>query len=77
MYDPLIAMGAVMPVAAAGTSVLTDNIKTSIQNGIANLQATVSDAIAITIGATVGVIALTAGVSYALKKIKGVVKSAS
>lgn len=63
--------------AAAGSSVLTESLKTAIQTGIANLQATVTDVIGITIAASVAVIALTAGVNYALKKIRGVIAKAS
>lgn len=62
---------------ASGTSVLTESLKTAITTGINNLQATVTDVIGITIAASVAVIALTAGVNYALKKIRGVIAKAS
>lgn len=63
--------------AAAGASVLTDGVKKAIENGLANLNATASDVILLVIPVTIGVIALSAGINYAIKKIKGVLSKAS
>ncbi len=63
--------------ASTGTSLITDSIKTAIESGLANMSATVSDVILLTIPVTVGIIALTAGVSFALKKVKGVMSQAA
>ena len=63
--------------ASTGTSLITESIKTAIESGLANMSATVSDVILITIPVTIGIIALTAGVKFALKKVKGVISSAA
>lgn len=60
-----------------GTSVLSEAMLAQIQTGFDNLAATVTQVVGISVVACVGVIALTAGVSYALKKIKGVISKAS
>lgn len=64
-------------VLASGTSVLDQATKTAITGGLADLGATVTDVVAITIPVAISVIALTAGVKYALKKVKGVINQAS
>lgn len=63
--------------ASSASSVLTDAVKGAITSGVASLSATVSDVILIVVPATIGVIALTAGVNYALRKIRSVISSAS
>ena len=68
---------AVLASSYTGTSVLTDAVKTAVSNGIADLSATVSDVILLAVPATIGVIALTAGVNYALRKVRGVIAKAS
>ena len=60
-----------------GVSILTDTVKTVITNGVADLSATVNDVIVIVVPATITVIALTAGVNYALRKVRGVIAKAS
>lgn len=60
-----------------GKSVLTDDVKTAVSNGMADLSATVSDVVLLAVPVTVGVIALTAGVNFALRKVKGVIASAA
>lgn len=64
-------------VAAAATSALSESMKATIQSGFDTMSATVTDVVAIAVVACVGVICLTAGVNYALKKIKGVLSKAS
>lgn len=63
--------------ADAASSVLTESVKSAITSGVDSLSATVSDVILIVVPATIGVIALTAGVNYALRKIRSVISSAS
>ena len=60
-----------------GTSVLSEAMLGYVQDGFNNLSATVTQVVGISVIACVGVIALTAGVNYALKKIKGVISKAS
>ena len=50
---------------------------TTIQSGFDQLVATVSQVVPVAVVASVSVIALTAGVNFALKKIKGVLSKAS
>ena len=66
-------------ILAAGTasSVIDEAMKTTIQSGFDTMTATVSDVVAIAVVASVAVICLTAGVNYALKKIRGVMSKAS
>lgn len=63
--------------AATGTSLITDAIKASVNSGLADMSATVSDVILLVIPTTIAIIALTAGVRYALRKVKGVMSAAS
>lgn len=70
-------MGNAILAAASGTSVLTDEIKTAVNSGMLNLSATVSDVVLLAVPVTISVIALTAGVKYALKKVRGVISSAA
>lgn len=63
--------------SAVGTSVLTGEVLTQIQQGFADMSATVTQVAGIAVVAAVGVIGLTVGINYALKKIKGVMSKAS
>lgn len=58
-------------------SVLDDTMLGYIQTGFDNLSATVTQVVGISVITCVAVIALTAGVNYALKKVKGVISKAS
>lgn len=71
---PVILSG---PASAAGSSVLTETVKNAISSGISDMSATASDVILLVIPTTIGVIALTAGVNFALRKIRGVISKAS
>lgn len=64
-------------VAAAATSALSESMKATIQGGFDTMTATVTDVVGIAVISCVGVICLTAGINYALKKIKGVLSKAS
>lgn len=66
-----------MPVLASATSALDEATKVVIQNGFDTMTLTVKDVVAISVVAAVAVIALTAGVNYALKKIRGIMSKAS
>lgn len=61
----------------AASGALTDAMMTAVQGGFDTLVATVGQIIPIAVTASVSVIALTAGVNYALKKIRGVLSKAS
>lgn len=60
----------------SGVSVLDEAMKGVIQAGMLNLQATVSDVLVVAVPVIVGVIALTAGVGYALRKVHAVMSNA-
>lgn len=69
-----------MPVLASavtGTSVLSGEVLTQIQQGFADMTATVTDVAGLAVVAAVGVIGLTVGINYALKKIKGIMSKAA
>lgn len=59
-----------------GTSVITETMKTAISGGMADLFATVQDVLSVSVPASIFMIALTAGVSYALRKVGGVISKA-
>lgn len=63
--------------ATGAKSLLTDAVKAAINSGLANMSATVSDVILIVVPVTISIIALTAGVKYALKKVKSVISQAA
>lgn len=64
-------------VLAASTGALDETTMNSIQEGFNTLTATVGQVMPLVVVASVSVIALTAGVNFALKKIKGVLSKAS
>lgn len=69
-----------MPILASavtGSSVLEGEVLTQIQQGFADMSATVTQVAGIAVVAAVGVIGLTVGINYALKKIKGVMSKAA
>lgn len=74
-------MRTLLNIAAAAdyipTSVLTESVKTAISNGMGDLSATVTDVLLISVPVVVGVIALTAGVNFAMSKVRSVASWAS
>lgn len=64
-------------VATGTTGVLTEAMLQAIQGGFDSLQATVSQVLVVSVPASVAIIALTGGVRYALKKVRGVIASAA
>ena len=58
-------------------SVLTDAMRTTITNGMTSLSDTVSDVLLIAVPVIVGVIALGAGVNFAMSKVRSVASWAS
>lgn len=61
---------------ALGASVLDETMKTVISGGFTTLTDTVSDVLTVAVPAIVGVIALTAGIGYAVRKIRAVIANA-
>lgn len=60
-----------------GVSVLTEGIKTAVNHGMLDLSATVSDVVLIAVPVVIGVIALTAGVNFAVSKVRSIASWAS
>ena len=54
------------------TGVLNEATMTLISNGFADMKATVTQVLSVAIPAIVGIITLSAGVNYALGKVRGV-----
>lgn len=61
----------------AATGVLSEAMTKAITSGFTDLTATVTQVLLISVPAAVSVIALTAGVNYALKKVRGVLHMAA
>ena len=59
------------------SGVLTEALTTAIKSGFADLSATVTQVLVISVPAAVGVIALSQGVNFALRKVRGVLHMAS
>lgn len=59
------------------TSVLDETTKAAITSGFNSLSATVSDVLSISVPVAVSIIALSSGINYALKKVKGAVSMAA
>lgn len=70
---PFLAMIA----SSTPTGVLSDAMIQVIQGGFDSLSATVSQVLVVSVPCAVGIIALTGGVRYALKKVRGVIASAA
>lgn len=69
-----------LAVAVGGdtvSGVLSEDVVKAITLGFSQLSATVSQVIGIAVPAAVSIIALTGGVKYALKKVRGVIASAA
>ena len=62
---------------ATTTGVLDADTLQVITQGFSTLQGTVGQVLAVSVPASVGIIALTGGVRYALKKVRGVIASAA
>ena len=62
---------------ATQTGVLDASTLQVITDGFGTLQATVGQVLAVSVPASVAIIALTGGVRYALKKVRGVIASAA
>lgn len=65
-----------MALLAASTGVLDETMLGIISDAFSSLSGTVAQVLTISVPVAVGVIALTAGINYALKKVKGVLKKA-
>lgn len=66
-----------MVVAAVGTSLISDTVKAALTSGFNNATASMTDVMEIYVPCVIGIVALTAAVSFAVKKIKGALASAS
>ena len=60
----------------AGTGVLDETMLGIVTSGFETLTATVSQVLTVSVPACVGIIALTAGVGYALRKVRSVIANA-
>ena len=67
----------VLAEAGAVSGALDTTTMTAFQNGMNQLVSTVQQIVPIAVVASVSVIAITAGVNFALKKVKGVMSKAS
>ena len=67
----------VVATAGAATGVLDEAMLQVITNGFDTLGATVTQVLTVSVPAAVGIIALTGGTRYALKKVRGVIASAT
>ena len=63
-------------IFGAGTGVLDEAMLSIVTNGFETLTATVSQVLTVSVPACVGIIALTAGVGYALRKVRSVIANA-
>lgn len=68
---------ALLAADYVGQSVLTGDIKTAVANGVADLMATVTDAVGITTPTIIAAIALTGGVAFVISKVRSVLSWAS
>lgn len=72
-------MSPMFPILASGATagVLDEAMLQVISNGFSSLQSTVSQVLTVSVPTAVAIIALTGGVRYALKKVRGVIASAA
>ena len=56
---------------------MPEAVMTALTAGFSTVQSTATDVVVVAVPVLVGVVALTAGVNFAVKKIKGVLSSAS
>lgn len=68
---------ALANLIGAATGVLDSSTLQAVTEGFASLSATVTQVIGVSVAGIVGVIALTGGVNYALRKIRSVLSWAS
>ena len=62
---------------AEAAGALDETTLNAVKDGASSMTATVNQVVPIIVVAAVGIIALTAGVNFALKKLKGVMSKAS
>ena len=67
----------ILATGAAATGVLDEAMLQVVTNGFDTLEATVTQVLTVSVTAAVAIIALTGGVRYALKKVRGVIASAA
>lgn len=70
-------MNSFLATSYAGVSVLTEAVRNSVSNGMLDLQATVTDVVGLAVPVVIGVIALTAGVNFAIGKVRSIASWAS
>lgn len=68
---------ALLAADYVGQSVLDTTIKTAVSNGVADLMATVTDAVGLTTPTIIAAIALTGGVTFVIMKVRSVLSWAS
>lgn len=73
----MVVTGMLLASGAAASGAITESMMTAIQGGFDTLTATVTQVMPLVVTASVSVIALTAGVNFALKKIRGILSKAS
>lgn len=69
--------GVVAVASGTAQGVLNESVLQAVTQGFSSLEATVTQVIGISVPVSVSVIALTGGVRYALKKVRGVISSAA
>lgn len=63
--------------SSGGTNLLTGELMTTLESGVTDLKATGAAVISVVVVAAIGLLGLSKGSDFALKKIKGVLNKAS
>lgn len=74
---PSICAFAAVGDPVTGTSLLSGETLAAVQKGFLDLSATGTQVVGLSIVAAVGVIGISAGANYAIKKVKGVLSKAA
>lgn len=71
------AMVSLAAEGSSGTNLLTGELMTTLESGVTDLKATGAAVISVVVVAAIGLLGLSKGSDFALKKIKGVLNKAS
>ncbi len=73
---PAMCALASEPAAPAGESLLTGDLLTSVQGGIANIQATGIQVVGLVVVAGIALVGVSAAANFVIKKVKGILSKA-
>lgn len=76
MFNPVLVGAAVMAAEDVAAGALTPEVVTAVSNGLSNMSATATQVILLAVPVTIGVVCLSKGVEFAIRKVASVLSHA-